>query len=72
MALPDRLPFALVACAVLAPENVLERTADGYFFYSLDSITYVINDWWGRAEAFRPVAEATNQIRVKLELGDDW
>lgn len=72
MALPERLPFALVASAVLAPENALERTADGYFFYSLDSHTYVINEWWGRARDFEPVANENNQIRVLLNLGDDW
>lgn len=72
MALPERLPFALVACAVLAPENALEQTGDGYYFYSLDSDTYVINEWWGRAEDFRPVANGSNQVRVKLNLGDDW
>ena len=72
LALPDRLPFALVACAVLAPENALEETDDGYYFYNLDCVTYEINDWWGRAEEFRPVAAANNLIRVKLEPGTDW
>lgn len=72
MVLPERLPFALVACAVLAPENVSERTAEGYYFYTLDAQNYVINEWWGRAEEFKRVAGQNNQIRVKLNLGDDW
>ena len=72
MTLPERLPFALVACAVLAPENVVEWTGDGYYFYSLYADSYFINEWWGRAEDFRIVANGNNQVRVKLELGDDW
>lgn len=41
-------------------------------FFSLDGHEFLINDWWGRADDFRPIADRVNQVRVKLELGEDW
>jgi hypothetical protein len=64
--LPDRLPFALLATAVLCPANRAETTSEGYYL-TLDREEFVINEWWGREEDFRPIAARYNTTRVKLE-----
>lgn len=63
--LPDRLPFALLAAAVMAPANRDDSTADGYFL-SLGEERFIVNDWWGREDDFRPIAAAYNRTRVEL------
>jgi hypothetical protein len=64
--LPDRLPFALMAAAVLCPVSRGQTTAHGYFL-SLGSETFVINEWWGREDDFRPIAAKYNTTRVTLD-----
>jgi hypothetical protein len=70
--LPDRLPFGLIALAVLEPVNRGQSVPDGYFF-SLGSEEFPINDWWGRKDDFRPIAARYSKTRVKLQgLDEPW
>lgn len=64
--LPDRLPFGLLAAAVLARVNRDQVVPDRYFL-TLGEEKFTINDWWGRESDFRPIAAKYNQIRVHLQ-----
>lgn len=67
----DSLCMGLVAAAVLSPENRDQTTTPGHWF-SLGGVQYSLNEWWGRAEDFRPIAASHNLVRVKLEGLEDW
>jgi len=64
--LPDRLPFGLIAAAVLSPANKGQKAPDTYYF-SLGDEKFIINEWWGREADFQPIAARYNQTRVKLQ-----
>jgi hypothetical protein len=64
--LPDRLPFGLIAAAVLNPANHDQAVPDDYFL-TLGDEKFIINEWWGRADDFRPIAKRYNKVRVKLD-----
>ena len=68
--LSDRIIFGLLAVAVLSPSNKDQSVPDGYHFTFGDSEKLVINDWWGRANDFLPIAARDPTPKVKLDFGD--
>lgn len=67
--LSDRVMFALLGMAVLAPVNTGQRIPDDYFL-SLGTAEFTINDWWGRAADFAAIAAQLSLPHVKLDFGD--
>jgi hypothetical protein len=61
---PDRLVWALLAVAVFSRVNADIKTT-GPFFLSLGNEQFVISQWWGREDDFRPIADRYNTTRVK-------
>ncbi len=64
--LPDRLVFGLLFVAVLHPVNRGE-SVPGSYYLTLEKETFPINDWWGRADDFRPIAARYTTVREKLQ-----
>jgi hypothetical protein len=71
--MPDNLPFGLLFSVVLSPANAGERVPDSYFLTlghadHNNLIQLPINDWWGGADDFRPVARRYNKVRVNFQM----
>lgn len=69
---PITVAFGLLACAILDPTNREERVTSDDYYFSLANQQYRVNDWWGRADDFRPIAAEANGVRVKLEGLGNW
>ncbi|MBK7687080.1 MAG: hypothetical protein IPJ25_14670 [Rhodocyclaceae bacterium] len=67
--LSDRVIFGLLAVAVLSSANADQRVPDGYFL-TLGGTKLLINDWWGRAVDFLPLAATEPLPNVLLDFGD--
>jgi len=70
--IPDNLAFGLLFAAVLSPANVGERVPDEYYLTigHTDHNNFMqlpINDWWGAADDFRPIAQRYNRVRVNFQ-----
>lgn len=68
---PVTLCFALLAVAVFAKANENEKSAGDYFL-SLAGKNFLISEWWGREDDFRPIAAKNNQIRVAIAPKGNW
>ncbi len=66
----DRIVFALLAVAVLAPINRDQRVPEGYHLTFADTVL-PINEWWGRANDFAALAATEPLPRVTLDF-TDW
>jgi hypothetical protein len=64
--MPDRVVFALLGVAVFSRVNRDQQVPDTYYL-SLGSDRFPLNEWWGREDDFRPVADRYNQVRVILK-----
>lgn len=64
--MPDRVIWALLAVAVFSKVNAQEKS-EGSYYLSLGDERFLIADWWGREEDFRPIAAKCNQTRVKID-----
>lgn len=69
MNVPDRIIWALLAVTVFSNVNASERSKGDYFL-TLGEDRFVIRDWWGREDDFRPIATRYNQVRVKFDLDE--
>jgi hypothetical protein len=69
MNVPDRIIWALLALAVFSNANATERS-EGEYFLTLGEHRFVIREWWGREDEFRPIADLYNQVRVKMDLDE--
>lgn len=65
--LSDRVIFALLAVAVLSKANIGQAVPDGYYL-SIANTLMPINDWWGRADDFIPMAAAENLPSLTLDF----
>lgn len=71
--MPDNLPFGLLFAAVLSPVNSAEHVAGNYYLtigheHHNNLMQLPINDWWGGADDFRPIADRHNKVRVKFQM----
>jgi hypothetical protein len=64
--MPDRVVWALVAVSVFSKVNKGEKTTGSYYL-SLGDEQFLISEWWGREDEFRPIVAKYNQMRVKLD-----
>jgi hypothetical protein len=64
--MPDRVVWALLAVSVFSKANRGEKTTGSYYL-SLGDEQFLISEWWGREDEFRPIAARYNQTRVKLD-----
>jgi hypothetical protein len=68
--MPDRVVWALLAVAVFSHANKGEQTRGNYYL-SLGADRFLLTEWWGREDDFRPIANRYNHTRVKLaNLGE--
>jgi hypothetical protein len=67
--MPDRVVWALLAVAVFSRVNASIKTT-GTFYLTLGTEQFVISQWWGREDDFRPIADRYNTTRVKSEKSD--
>lgn len=67
--LSDRVIFALVAVAVMAPVNVGQVVPDGYHL-TFGGREFPINDWWGKASEFVQIVGEARLPSVKMDFGD--
>jgi hypothetical protein len=65
--LPDRIVFALLSVAILSTVNSDQRLPNGYYF-SLGDEKFIINEWWGRENDFKNIAEKYNKTRLLLNF----
>jgi len=64
--MPDRIIWALLGVTVFANVNRGETNAGSYFL-SLGDDRFLLRDWWGREDDFKPFATKHNTTRVKFE-----
>jgi len=64
--IPDCVVWALLSVVVFSKANRLETTAGAYYL-SLGGDRYLIRDWWGREDDFKPIAEGQNRVKVILD-----
>jgi hypothetical protein len=69
--LSDRVIFALLAVAVLMPENSDEIAPSGYYLTSGSVGRLEIGEWWGRAVDFPQIVALDPPIKVKLDF-NNW
>ena len=69
MAFPDTIIFALLSVTILSEVNkdCAQNNLDGYIF-TLGDEQFNVNDWWGREEDFRPIADRHNTNRLTLNF----
>jgi hypothetical protein len=72
--LSDRAIFGLIAVAVLSPVNSDQTVPDGYYLTYSDSTKLMINEWWGRAQAFPNIVaqDPPASPGLTLDFGDWW
>lgn len=68
--LSDRVIFGLLGVAVFSKANVDQTVPDGYYL-SFAGAIMPINEWWGRAGDFLPMAAAENLPSVILDF-QNW
>lgn len=68
--LSDRVIFGLLGVAVFSKANIDQVVPDTYYLTFADTILS-INEWWGRAEDFLPMAAAENLPSVILDF-QNW
>jgi hypothetical protein len=64
--MPERVLWALLAVAVFSRVNAGTITTGDYYL-SLGNERFVISQWWGREDDFRPIADRYNTTRLKLK-----
>jgi hypothetical protein len=64
--MPDRVVWALLAVAVFSKINARENS-EGSYYLSLGNDKFLLSEWWGREDDFRPIAEKSNQTRVRID-----
>lgn len=69
MLVPNNIIFALLGVAILSEVNSDQKSPDDYYL-TLGDETFIINQWWGKENQFRPIAMKHNSVRVKLDFGD--
>ena len=69
--MPDRVIWALLGVAVFSKANK-DESSSGDYYLSLGTERFLIAEWWGREDDFRPIAERFNSVRVKLEGLEVW
>lgn len=67
--LSDRVTFGLLGVAILSPVNTDQRVPESYFL-TFGGAKFPINEWWGRAVDFLPLAAAEPLPKVLLDFGD--
>lgn len=66
--LSDRVIWGLLAVAVMAPENILQRVPEGFeFIYGRGPVHLNVNDWWGRADDFPAIVATDPPIGFVVE-----
>ena len=63
--LPERVIWALLSVVVFSKANKSETTVGDYYL-SLGSDQFLIREWWGREDDFKPIAEGRNQVKVSI------
>ncbi len=63
---PDTIVFGLLSISISSEVNKNNHVPKGYFI-TLGNEKFIINDWWGREEDFKEIAEKYNKTRVKIE-----
>ncbi|MBI5276579.1 MAG: hypothetical protein HY854_08960 [Burkholderiales bacterium] len=66
--MPTTVVFALIGVAVVARVNEREKIHKlGTYYLTLGRGKYIVDEWWGREDDFRPIADKENQVRVTIE-----
>ena len=68
--LSDRVVFGLIAVAVFAQANQNERTSENCYLTFGGTLTFIINDWWGRSADFLTEISSVALPLVRLDFGD--
>jgi hypothetical protein len=65
----DRVIFGLLAVAVMSPINRDQRVPDGYYL-TFGHEKLPINEWWGRAVDFAPIAAKDPVPQVTIDFAE--
>lgn len=72
MTLPQSAIYALGVICVLAPANADQRIGNSLYHYRDPINSYVVDQWWGKADLARSVMNFDAQIRVKIDFKNVW
>ena len=68
--LSDRMLFAMIAVAVVAPENIGQRASDGHYLTFDRGNPMPINDWWGRRDDMLALVRSVELPSVHMDFSN--
>jgi hypothetical protein len=72
MTLPQSAIYALGLTCVLASVNSDQKIGNNGYYYRDFINTYIVDQWWGKADCARKVMDFDAQVRVKMDFKNVW
>ncbi|WP_295978903.1 hypothetical protein [uncultured Variovorax sp.] len=72
MSVPQSTIYALGLACVLAPANSDQKIGHDRYWFKDTKNTFVVDEWWGRAQQAREKMDFASAIRVKIDFKNVW